>query len=551
MDRFIEIRWDNDDFFEVGMSNLDVWKKVGKLSVDEFMCLLFGLEPGTVKFDYGDPKEWPKKAEPIYRSLTEDIRAGKLYVFIDTRLDPKFNEDLASHYFHTGDPWWENGKLSKYALKDWLAKKNIQSDFFNVTKSPTTGLRQDSNVESQTQLMDKEPTLEEKPMQADESKKTAPQTISSELANNIYYLPDDWLTEIPPEHEFCINPLVPIGAVTLINAHGGTGKSIFALKMAVHAALGLPIIGAETKPGKMAYMALEDSENVVRNRIFKIFRGLPGDAQLQRSKLTTNIMIIDRYGHPTYMAEKQYGNIITPQIAKDLTAILKRDEIRCLFVDTFIRTNPLNENDNAEMGRLLVTYEGIAQQAKCGVVLIHHLPKGNSNISYAARGASAITDNARSILLLQTVQQKDVKKFSEQSIKTAISEERLIEVTHTKHNYSAEHPKQYLEMTEDGILLEVVSSSSSPSDPDFDVKQRYAELYNWWGTKGEARPLAKSNIDDETAKAIRPDGTNFGKQKYHAALDWAIKNGKATIEPAPEGRSRKPGVQFYSLVKSE
>ena len=133
------------------MSNLDLWKNVKRLSVDEFMCLLFGLEPGAVKFDYGDSEEWPEKAEPIYRALAEDIQAGKLYVFIDTQLDPRLNDFLASHYFHTGEPWWYDGKLSKYALKEWLAKKNIQSDFFNTAPAATVVARQEASAESAEQ----------------------------------------------------------------------------------------------------------------------------------------------------------------------------------------------------------------------------------------------------------------------------------------------------------------------------------------------------------------------------------------------------------------
>ena len=60
---------------ELDVKPLDLWQHVQELSVDEFMCLLFGFEPGEIKFDYGNPTDWPKYADLIYRMLTEDLHA--------------------------------------------------------------------------------------------------------------------------------------------------------------------------------------------------------------------------------------------------------------------------------------------------------------------------------------------------------------------------------------------------------------------------------------------------------------------------------------------
>jgi len=382
---------------------------------------------------------------------------------------------------------------------------------------------------------------------SEEAPKADPKILRQELESKIHYLSKEWLTKKPPEPEFCVNPLVPIGAVTLLIAHGGTGKSILALKMAIHIALGLEIIGAKTYGDNVTYLSLEDSTHIVRDRIYKIFNALPNEQQRIDELVNNKLMIMDRYGLPTYMAEKQYGNIATPPFVEALSLLLKEHEIKCLFVDTFIRTNPLNENDNAEMGRLLVTYEGIAKKAKCGVVLIHHLPKSNSNRSYAARGASAITDNARSAILMQIVPKDDAKNFAEADFKAAISEERLIGVMHTKHNYSAEHPKQYLMMTTDGILQEVCPASLPVSDHDSVQRELYKQLYDWWVNVRESKPLAKTNINDKNVKIIRPNGTNYGKLKYQEALEWAIENKFATEASAPKGGSQKPDAKFYIL----
>ena len=137
------------------MSTLDLWKNIEKLSVDEFMCLLFGLEPGTVKFDYGDPKEWPKNADLIYRTLTDDIQAKKLHVTFDEICgDPFYNGAYDRFYAGTDNPWWADGgdlhtvgKLHKHQLVKWLAEKNISSDFFSTTQPLPVIVNTDNNAE--------------------------------------------------------------------------------------------------------------------------------------------------------------------------------------------------------------------------------------------------------------------------------------------------------------------------------------------------------------------------------------------------------------------
>ena len=495
------------------MTTLAELKNEETLSVDEFMCLLFGLEPGTMKFDDRDSKDLPEGATLAYDMLMKDIEAKKLHVSV------------------------EDGKLLKSELEKWKAEHH-------------------SKIEKRQAQFDRMSEY----LQAKRRERLGFLNSTNPLNDCSYYISEKWLTDKPPEPEFCVNPLVPIGAVTLLNAHGGTGKSIFALKMAIHIALGLPIIGAETNGGKVAYMSLEDSANIVRNRIFKIFKALPEESEEQHriGELTKKIMIIDRYGLPTYMAEKQSGNIITPSIAGALSSLLKGQKITCLFVDTFIRTNPLNENDNAEMGRLLVTYEGIAKEAECGVVLIHHLPKPRigASRSYAARGASAITDNARSVLLLQIVPKTDAKIFAKENDrdndKDTVLKGQLIEVTHIKHNYSDEYPTQYLRMTNNGILLETSSTSlsttpttSPKSGSSYDIRQLYNQLYDWWINDLGGKPVTKNQINDKSVKIIRKPNAGPGKDRYKEALDWAYENGYAEKATPPKGG--KQDVGYYTL----
>jgi hypothetical protein len=265
-------------------------------------------------------------------------------------------------------------------------------------------------------------------------------------------------------------------------------------------------------------MSLEDPERVFRARLHKIVNNMPDEMLPRLEELTDKLMLIDRYGKQTHMAgidhERKVAETDNPCA---VLARLKADGIKCLITDTLVRTHSLNENDNAQMGALLVLFEKIAVEAQCAVILIHHQPKDAASKAYAARGASAITDNSRSVIHLEKVDKKDEDKFGEESNRIAVREGRLVRVTHTKHNYSAEHPEQYFEITNDGIPVErfpVISETGS-------LEQRYAELFAWCQEHWDGKPITKTNIDDHY-KAMRPKGTTYGKETYKKALQAAI-----------------------------
>lgn len=124
------------------------------LSVDEFMNLLFGLVPGTVKFDYGNSENWPNGAAIIYKLLIADIWAEKLFVTIaDPHRDPRISEYFSETYGLSGNPWWADvdGKLSKRQLTEWLVEKGIPSEFFGIPLSDSKKPEQEGTAESQNQ----------------------------------------------------------------------------------------------------------------------------------------------------------------------------------------------------------------------------------------------------------------------------------------------------------------------------------------------------------------------------------------------------------------
>ena len=174
-----------------------LWRNVQILSVEEFMCLLFWLEPGTVDFYHGSSKDWPKGAVPIYRTLVEDINARKFDFIFETRAEKLYY----AHYSTIPIAFWNGGQLHKHQLLQWLDEKGIQSEFFNDTKTIVIA-KQGKDNEPTAQIPTQSSTIEEKTIKtADADNETSPQNLAA---------PIDPLSSSSAEQQTRISINVPI-----------------------------------------------------------------------------------------------------------------------------------------------------------------------------------------------------------------------------------------------------------------------------------------------------------------------------------------------------
>ena len=75
-----------------------------------------------------------------------------------------------------------------------------------------------------------------------------------------------------PAPRFVWEGYMPRGVVSMLGAHGGTGKSTIALMLTVAAATGRPLFGVNTEPSRVLFLSLEDGEAIVRHRLAHICR---------------------------------------------------------------------------------------------------------------------------------------------------------------------------------------------------------------------------------------------------------------------------------------
>lgn len=218
-------------------------------------------------------------------------------------------------------------------------------------------------------------------------------------------IPVDDLKRRPPlPPSFWWDDYMPAGEVTLLGAHGGTGKSFIALMLAVSVALGLPLFGIPTRRGNVVFYSAEDGAEVLRHRLAWVCRVLSVDPE----DLADRLHVLDAtIGDPTLFhevtADGRRMGTTTPTYA-ELHTYIERHQVSVAIIDNASDTFDANEVERARVRAFMRSLVRIARATGGAVLLLAHVdkatarktPSGNENYS----GSTAWHNSARSRLYL-------------------------------------------------------------------------------------------------------------------------------------------------------
>jgi KaiC/GvpD/RAD55 family RecA-like ATPase len=175
--------------------------------------------------------------------------------------------------------------------------------------------------------------------------------------------------------EFIVDGLIQRGDFVLLAGRPKSGKSWLVLQIAQAIDTGADFLGKSTIKTKVLYLALEDGERRVAERLH-IRKWKPENASLTFSCLSFD----DDHGAAgpgldqlfNTILENQFGLVIIDTLRKALSG--KNDE-----------------SDNAAMGAILYQIADFAHRHGVTIILTHHTTKGNADDPFATiRGAGAI-----------------------------------------------------------------------------------------------------------------------------------------------------------------
>lgn len=256
----------------------------------------------------------------------------------------------------------------------------------------------------------------------------------------------------PPKPDF-IWPGFLSGTVGALISPGGAGKSFFALQAAMAVACrtsGGDILGlGPNKCGRVFYFAAEDPASAVAQRVYAMGRHLPQHAKKSISENLTIELALGRRLDLT--KESQLGNLISQCLAA-----------RLVIFDTLSRIHSKDENNNGDMARVVGSLELVAAKTGAAVLYLHHVSKGSvqegwSSSQQAARGASALIDNARWCGYIARMSEEESKRLSKKSCRLEKigfeGRAAFLKFGVNKQNHDTKCTDRWFERIDDGVLV--------------------------------------------------------------------------------------------------
>jgi hypothetical protein len=216
--------------------------------------------------------------------------------------------------------------------------------------------------------------------------------------------------ETLPAREWLYGHHMIRGFLTATVAPGGMGKSSLIIVEALSMVTQKPLLGVTVyEPLKVLYWCGEDPKDELDRR----FSAAMDHYGLTQSDLGERLYVVSGRDMGLKLAyhERQDAKLNDEDIAA-LTNLITELEIDLVIIDPMASIHSINENSNNEMTDLLDALREIADKTRCGIEIVHHSTKearkgGAAMGAEQARGASAITDAARSVRALSKMTKAD------------------------------------------------------------------------------------------------------------------------------------------------
>lgn len=273
-----------------------------------------------------------------------------------------------------------------------------------------------------------------------------------------------------PVIDYVIPGLVS-GSIAVMVGPGGVSKSMLALQTASVIATGVDhwhlwsATGDPVKPGRVAVFNLEDPGVILDTRIHDIAASIQAHHREQFIDLfDQNVTIWPLVGRGFAFARKipKEGTILATAWIDWMAE--KVAGTRLAIVDTFIRgLDGLDENASTDVAPILALLEIVARKTGATFLILHHTNKasaapGQATAQQAARGSSAITDNARWQTNLSTMSEPDAQ------VRGLVADrKRWVQVELSKCNYAPPMESRWLYRGDGGVLDGTIQPPAAPA----------------------------------------------------------------------------------------
>lgn len=185
---------------------------------------------------------------------------------------------------------------------------------------------------------------------------------------------NDVISRPSPAPAFVWDGYLPRGVVSMLAAHGGTGKSTIGLMLCVAAALGRPLFGADTEQCKTLFVSLEDSASVVRHRLANICQKWAVNPAALDGKLT----IADGTDDPELFTADHRAAGAKTRTYFEMNQLVEKGEVGLVVVDNASDAYGGDEIQRRQVRAFIRSLMEVAKPVNCALLLLAHVDKTTS-----------------------------------------------------------------------------------------------------------------------------------------------------------------------------
>lgn len=239
--------------------------------------------------------------------------------------------------------------------------------------------------------------------------------------------------------EFLAVPAFQRKQLSLTVANGGVGKSSLCVAEAVTMASGEYLSSGIKCDIRVWLVNVEDDIDEIDRRIQAVKDNYFITDDMLEGKLFVDAVFRPQVSIATSSKE---GTKVHTKTVDQIVDQIKEKEIDLIFIDPFVATHSVSENDNMAIDEVARQWIEIARRTNCAVHIVHHARKvdGGEVDAESARGAVSLHDACRYMRTLNRIK-------TEQSVKQGFqSNQNIVKIDIRKSNYSKLEESSYIEL---------------------------------------------------------------------------------------------------------
>jgi RecA-family ATPase len=212
----------------------------------------------------------------------------------------------------------------------------------------------------------------------------------------------DWSGGDPPDREWLVDGLIPMGTVTFLSGDGGLGKTLLGQQLVLAAALGASWCGKPVAQTAAVALFCEDKVDEIRRRAILILKALNvgrDDPRLSAAHYFCRVGENNVLMRSTWQGDHHTG-YRTTVLHRELRTFARHRQARLVVIDSLHDVFAGNENFRPEARAFVQAMANIAAAINGAVVVLAHPSFKGLDRGSGTSGSTAWNNAVRSRLYL-------------------------------------------------------------------------------------------------------------------------------------------------------